>query len=284
MKRKDWISLLFLPLIIVVAYFGHLFFASGNHVEAASEIAIYLLPSILFFILAVILRTRKGNYAKLFKGISYACFTIAAAGIIYMAIPFTHFLNVLNNKEQVKKKVEMILSDHEEMVKTYTNEINSLRQTQGEDIADALMDIWEESYMTGYTTGSDNKLLLDKDKISEYTSVLIDNYALFSAPANLKLLLTEFDTDKTTLTKKYNKCNQDAGKRHTFKYSGKEKEWKNIEELFTEFNVNILYLALYLLLAIIACSSYIFIKDDSVRAPKKKDNNMDDVYSLGHKL
>lgn len=280
MKRKDWISLLFLPLLIVVAYFGHLFFASGNHVEAASEIAIYLLPSILFFILAVILRTRKGNYVKLFKGISYACFTIAAAGIIYMAIPFTHFLNVLNNKEQVKKKVELILSDHEEMVKTYTNEINSLHDELAADVADeSLMANWEESYMTGYTTGSDYKLLLDKDKISEYTSVLIDNYALFSAPANLKLLLTEFDTDKTKLTKKYNKCNQDAGKRHTFKYSGKEKEWKNIEELFTEFNVNILYLALYLLLAIIACSSYIFIKDDSVSPP-----DIDDVYSLGHRL
>lgn len=74
MKRKDWISLIAMLIIVFIALMGCQFKANGDWLKAAIDLLFVLIPMALFFVIAVAARNRKGGYIKFWRGLSYVLF------------------------------------------------------------------------------------------------------------------------------------------------------------------------------------------------------------------
>lgn len=142
------------------------------------------------------------------------------------------------------------------------------------------VDTWLKSVTKNY---NDNK---NKISLNDFSEALIEDFKVFSAARDLGNLISTYNDHKHLLEKDF--ANPTAlekfnGVTAVFTFNNSENEWKDIQNIFTEREFNLLSFAIFLVLGVFACSSYVFFKDSTVRPPKKNTSHQD-VYSLGHRL
>lgn len=308
MKRKDWISLVAMLIIVTVALIGEQFCTQGSWTDAAISISIQLLPLLLFFVFAVVARNRKGSYVKTWRIASYACFAISVVFLLMFSVPFMHYFNVIGNQSQVKSNVQYILNDCNGMFDAYEKKVSSrvsnydsnLKIAINQDYKELLNEVfptaknitlkdknnavnaWKVKMFTNHAA---NKQVLEAN-LPIYKNALIDNFSVFDASGQLHKLITSYNDFKTTLQKDFSELSPSEKilcETYEFKFDNQELKWMNAEKIFTQPSFNFLYFVLYLILALFACTSYIFFKDENVQTPKMRAGDQS-VYQCGHKL
>jgi len=308
MKKKDIISLFAMAIIVVIAYLGTLFKANGNHVDAVINILILLLPLSLFFIFAVVARNKKGNFVVFWRVSSYISFTIAVFFLLVISGNFMHYFNVIAKQDSVSKKVELIIKDYKSMYDEYENQVKSRVSSYNSDLMsmynqnqysaikqmidptmtvsktalNKVIDAWKEKMLRNH---HDNKKTM-LESVDNFQSALIDNFKVFSAAGELNNLILQYNSHKEQLEKDFAQTTTIENKNGItpiFNFKNREAEWRNVQDIFIKSEFNILFFVIYLVLTTLACSSYIFFKDTTVKAPKRTTSNQE-VYSLGHRL
>lgn len=308
MKRKDIISLFAMFVIIIIAYLGTLFKANGNHVDAVINLLILLLPLALFFVFAVVARNKKGNFVKFWRISSYVSFAFSVIFLIVISGNFMHYFNVIAKQDKVSEKVELIIKDYKTMYDEYEKLVNSRVSTyqselmamynQGQYSAikqlldptmtvskPALNKVVADWKIMMFKNHSSNKKTM-KESVEVFQSVLIDNFSLFSAAGELNTLILQYNDHKKQLEEDFAQTTaieSNDGITPTFSFENSEAEWGNVQDIFKKSGFNFLFFVIYLVLAALACSAYIFFKDTTVRPPKRTVSNQE-VYSLGHRL
>lgn len=310
MKRKDIISLFAMAIIIIIAYLGTLFKANGNHLDAVINLLILLLPLSLFFIFAVVARNKKGNFVKFWRASSYVSFVLSLVFLMAISGNFMHYFNVIAKQDKVSEKVELIIKDYKTMYDEYEKLVNSRVSTyqselmamynQGQYSAikqmidptmtvskPALNKVVADWKIMMFKNHSSNKKTINKS-LEDFQSVLIDNFSLFSAAGELNNLILQYKDHKKQLEEDFAKTTaveNNDGIIPSFIFENSEDEWGNVQDIFRKSGFNFLFFVIYLVLAALACSSYIFFKDTTVRppTPDKRGSNQE-VYSLGHRL
>lgn len=316
MKRKDWISILAFIVILSVSLIGQQFANFGSWTDAVIIIAILSIPMLLFFILAVFARNRKGNYVKFWRGLSYVAF--AGAFIFSMvgyAPSFMHYFNVIGSQDFVKEKAILILDDTDKMFVEYKESTKKREEIYESDIQTAINQ--GHQYNPNSTLRKALKNLPDYNKSNlaketakawfiertknsdknnekwtkikpDFKNALINNFNIFTAAAQFDALSTQYDTYKKALTEDYaancTEWEKEEGFDTSFTFANKESEWKTAKEIFTDKKFNFGMFLLFIILALLASSSYIFFKDSSVKTPKQRNTTDNAVYQLGHKL
>lgn len=296
MKRKDWISLIALLIIIGIALIGEQFHLNGEWRGGAISIIINLVPLLVFFIIAVVFRNKKGSYVKWFRGISYISFAVSVVFLYYFSKPFMHYFNVIGSQDDITTAAEQIINDCNVMFKEYEEQINHrVNKYESElksEINQGHIDFLKNEFPT--VNNFDNRFVtktvsdmkesvwfanyyvndsIRKTKQKEFEGVLIDNFDTFRAASELNQLIKQYNDYKKLLSDDFSrttpferKDNYDA----LFNYINNEEKWINIEDYFTKMNFNIIWFAVFIVLAFLACASFIFFKDDSVRAPRPR--------------
>lgn len=311
MKRKDIISFLAMGLAIIpIAYLGTLFKANGNHIDAVINLLILLLPLALFFVFAVVARNKKGNFVKFWRASSYVSFVISLVFLMVISGNFMHYFNVVAKQDKVSEKVELIIKDYETMydeyeklvksrVSTYQSELMAM-YNQGQysaikQMIDPTMTVTKAALnkvvadwkIMMFTNHSSNKKTMESS-VEEYQDVLIDKFSLFSAAGELNNLILQYNDHKKKLEEDFAKTTaveNNDGIAPVFTFENKEAEWGNVQDIFRKSGFNFLFFVIYLVLATLACSAYIFFKDTTVTPPTpNKRGSYPDVYSLGHRL
>lgn len=316
MKRKDWISILAFIVILGIALIGQQFANYGSWIDAVINMGIWLLPMLLFFILAVFARNRKGNYVKFWRGLSYVAFV--GAFLILMvgyARPFMHYFNVIGSQDFVKEKAQLILDDTDKMFKEYQESTKAREGNYERDIEVAINqghqhnpnsilrkslknlpnynepNLAEKTAKDWYLPRMQNWEKNNeqwKKKKTEFKNALIYNFNIFTAAAQFNALSTQYFTYKKALAEDYaTNCTEwekEEGFDTNFTFANKESEWETAKEIFTVMKFNLCMFLLFLVLALLASSSYVFFKDSSIKTPKQRNTTDNAVYQLGHKL
>lgn len=309
MKRKDWISLVALLIIVGIALIGEQFHANGEWADGTISLLTKLLPLLVFFIIAVYFRNKKGSYVAWFRRISYVSFAISVVFLFILSMPFMHYFNVVSSQEKIATASKQILDDCDAMFESYKSKISS-RESNYQNRLQTLFnqsDFYEfKDLYPNYTSTIDQQTInkfvyaqkqvwlknynVNKDSLSvkrkQYESVLIDNFNVFRASSELNDLFQQYANYKKILKTDflhYTPVEKKQGYVEQFEYVGKEDVWKKSKDIFTQMNFNFMWFLLYLVLALFACSSYIFFKDDNVRAPKPRSGTQS-IYDKGHNM
>ena len=310
MKRKDWISLVALLIIVGIALIGEQFHANGEWADGTISLLTKLLPLLVFFIIAVYFRNKKGSYVAWFRRISYVSFAISVVFLFILSMPFMHYFNVVSSQEKIATASRQILDDCDDMFESYKNKISTRKSTYqsrlntllNESKFDELADLFpkytstiDQNAINTFVTDQNktwlknykaNKDTLDNVKRKQYESVLIENFNVFRASSELNDLFQQYanykkilKTDFLHYTPVEKKANYDV----QFDFQGNEDEWRKSKEIFTQMNFNFMWFLSFLVLALFACSSYIFFKDDNVRVPKPR-TGAQSIYDKGHNM
>ena len=308
MKRKDIISLIAMMIILIIAYLGTLFKANGNYIDALINMMILVLPLSFFFIFAVIARNKTGNFVKFWRASSYISFAVAIVFLLVISGNFMHYFNVIAKQDKVSEKVELIIKDYISMydeyeklvqsrVASYNSELMSMyNQNQYDAIKqmfhptmtisklalEKVADDWKEKMFKNY---SGNKRIMSTS-VTDYQIALIDNFKVFSAAKELNNLISQYNSHKAQLEEDFAQTTAIENSNNitpVFTFKNEEIAWRNVQDIFAKSGFNALFFVIYLVLATLACSTYIFFKDTTVKAPKRTVSNQD-VYSLGHRL
>lgn len=308
MKRKDIISLIAMMIILIIAYLGTLFKANGNYIDALINMMILVLPLSLFFIFAVIARNKTGNFVKFWRASSYISFAVAIVFLLVISGNFMHYFNVIAKQDKVSEKVELIIKDYISMydeydklvqsrVASYKSELMSMyNQNQYDAIKqmfhptmtisklalENVTEVWKEKMFKNYRG---NKIIMSTS-VKDYQIALIDNFKVFSAAKELNNLISQYNSHKAQLEEDFAQTTAIENSNNitpVFTFKNEEIAWRNVQDIFAKSGFNALFFVIYLVLATLACSTYIFFKDTTVKAPKRTVSNQD-VYSLGHRL
>ena len=310
MKRKDWISVIALLIIIGIALVGEQFHASGEWADGAISLMTKLLPMLVFFVIAVFFRNRKGSYVAWYRKISYITFFL-----MVISLPFMHYFNVIGSKEEIATVSRQILEDCDAMFNEYEKQINNraskfkteldravisaqegdityinlLKQEYNtqttydnrfkDDAIDRYVDLWFANYRA-------NKDSLNNIKKPQFEQILIQDFDAFQAAGELNSLFTQYDRYKKLLTDDFSKTTFFERKDNynpEFTYANHESSWMNAKDIFVKMKFNFLWFLVFLVLALLASSSFIFFKDDTVQPPRKRAGTRS-IYERGHKL
>ena len=298
-------------VIVVISFFGLLFDNNGSYLEAAILLFILLFPLVALYLFSVFARNRKGSYVKFWRLVSYISFTASVIFLFVFSIYFVHCFNVFSAKKEISKAVDHILVDYKNMYDAYESQVGARVETYGSESAayynqygsaktrellkvtykvnlNTLKDLKEKWKEKMFTNHSANKKTM-QTSIEKYERVLIDNFSIFSAASDLKNLVSEYNSHKEILEKDYSfqtPFEEYNNESQIFKFNNKEALWSDVEDYFKtthSYGANIFIFLVFLVLAVFACSSYIFFKDSTVRAPKRNQCTSD-VYSMGHQL
>lgn len=310
MKRKDWISLVALLIIVGIALIGEQFHANGEWADGTISLFTKLLPLLVFFIIAVYFRNKKGSYVAWFRRISYVSFAISVVFLFILSLPFMHYFNVISSQEKIAIASRQILDDCDVMFKEYEIQIgqrvskfeSALQTAINQNHEDFLKkeyptitnfnnrfreqaknDMTEKVWFANYYVNKDS---LDTMKKPQFEQVLIQNFNAFSAASELKELFTLYDRYKKLLTTDFSNTTAFERDEHysaEFKYPDQESSWRKSKDIFTEMDFNLLWFLLFMILALFACSSYIFFKDDNVRVPTLRTDSQS-IYDKGHNM
>lgn len=305
MKRKDWISLIAMLTIVFIALMGCQFKANGDWLKAAIDLLFVLIPMALFFVIAVAARNRKGGYIKFWRGLSYVLFGFTILCLLWMSRPVMHYFNVMGSKQIVTDNVQSILGSCEKMFQKYESEVGSRLTTYKEDIKsakegnikklrvlrdsfptmtnyDELVKTWQETMFEVY---KDNKRQFEEQRQS-FEKALILDFNPFKAAGQFYQLVNQdsiyfgaLSAAYSTLTP-FEKYEQ---KNIVFESEDIDKEKKEVTSIFAEYAFNFLVFIMYLILAFLACSSYVFFRDETMGKFSKRGTYAD-VYQKGFQL
>ena len=310
MKRKDWISLVALLIIVGIALIGEQFHANGEWADGTISLLTKLLPLLVFFIIAVYFRNKKGSYVVWFRRISYVTFAISVVFLFILSMPFMHYFNVIGSQEKIATASRQILDDCDGMFKEYEMQIGQRVSKFESDLQTAINqnhevflkkeyptvitydnrfreqakdDMTEKVWFANYYVNRDS---LNSKKKPQFERVLIQDFNAFSAASELTELFTLYDRYKKLLSEDFSKTTPFERDEHysaEFKYQHQESLWKSSKEIFTKMEFNFLWFLLFMVLALFACSSYIFFKDDNVRVPRPR-TGAQSIYDKGHNM
>lgn len=305
MKRKDWISLIAMLIIVFIALMGCQFKANGDWLKAAIDLLFVLIPMALFFVIAVVARNRKGGYIKFWRGLSYVLFGFTVLCLLWMSRPVMHYFNVMANKQIVTENVQSILGSCEKMFQKYESEVGSRIITYIEDIKsakegntkklrvlrnfdptmtdyDKLVNDWQIAMFTNY---EENKKQFEEQRQS-FEKALILDFNPFKAAGQFDQLVTQYDSYFKALSKDYSNLTpfeKDERKNIVFESEDIDKVKKEVTSIFAEYAFNFLVFIMYLILAFLACSSYVFFRDETMGKFSKRGTYAD-VYQKGFQL
>ena len=310
MKRKDWISLVALLIIVGIALIGEQFHATGEWADGTISLLTKLLPLLVFFIIAVYFRNKKGSYVAWFRRISYVTFAISVVFLFILSMPFMHYFNVIGSQEKIATASRQILDDCDVMFKEYEMQIGQRVSKFESDLQTAINqnheaflkkeyptvitydnrfreqakdDMTEKVWFANYYVNKDSLVSVKKP---QFEGVLIQDFNAFKAASELKELFTLYDRYKKLLSEDFSKTTpfeRDEKYSAEFKYQHQEALWKSSKEIFTKMEFNFLWFLLFMVLALFACSSYIFFKDDNVRVPRPR-TGAQSIYDKGHNM
>lgn len=311
MKRKDWISLLSMLIIFGVALLGEQFVAGGNWIKASMELLIKLLPFVLFFVTAVLFRKRKGSYVQWWRRVSYGLFAISVLFLFLFSGPFMHYFNVTSSdsKESIKKATELVFQDCDNMFESYDTKVNDRVSNYGTqletlvkqkeyDKLNSILRTKQTFYLISdiqrlkgaFSVAKFKDFKANKDSLKslkpKFEKVLIHDFDPFKAAAEFNELLKLYNAYKNKLTDDYaikNAVEEYNKEEFVFDFENHENEWRQAIKIFTEMEFNFFWFLLFVVLAIMAGSSYIFFKDDNVKMPTKRVGNQG-IYERGHKF
>ena len=310
MKKKNWISLIALMIIVSISLIGQQFCEKGEWGTALIALCIYLFPCVLFFLIAVLTRKRKGSHVQFFRWLSYGSFALYFLFLLFLSTPFMHFFNVLGKQDKVKEQVLVIVSDCNTMFSEYTNMVGA-RVSNYRSVLNAcihqqnyavLKNIWStvsnfDSKFVNQVVDVDwkekkmfrnhypNEEKWKKQRI-EFEDALVNNFDVWTASGQLNQLIIQYDEYKKTLSDDFQSMTpfeKQEGFNPEFIFANSEVEWRKSMEIFTKPAFSGGYFLIYLILAILASSSYIFFKDSTVKKTKRSKGKQG-VYQLGHKL
>lgn len=99
MRRKDWISIIALLLIIAIASLGEFISAQGNPAITIGNLW-YFIPMIILLVSAVLMGRRKGNHASLFKWLSWTSYGLSLFFLFCSVDSFMHFFNAQDSSKK----------------------------------------------------------------------------------------------------------------------------------------------------------------------------------------
>lgn len=309
MKRKDWISLFALLIIIGIALIGEQFHANGEWIDGAISLLTKLLPFIAFLVLSVVFRNRKGSYQKWWRGISYGLFAISFLFLLLLSRPFMHYFNVIGSQERITQAAELILKDCDAMFKAYEESVIHRKDAYSsqlnvavkqQDMAflqkeygtanfndpnfvDKAVDDWKEAMFSNFAINKDS---LDNTKAPQFRNSLIENFDIFRAARELQQLMSQYDSYKSLLSNDFKNLNPFEKNEHykeEFSFEHSEKEWRRAQQVFTQMNFNLFWFLFFIVLAFFVSSCYVFFKDDNVQVPRPR-TGVQSIYDRGHKL
>lgn len=311
MKRKDWISLLAILLILGVALIGEQFLANGNWIDGAIGLLVVLVPMLVFFFLAVFFRRKKGNYVSWFRSISYVSFVFSFIFLLIISMSFMHYFNVIGSSEEIAKSTRLILDDcngmfdeYEKLVKSRINGYDSEFQAEikqgnweflrslpvfktitrfDDKTKNTYVNDWKGAMFTNFEVNKDS---LEQSKIPQFENALINNFNVFNAASQLRDLYTLYERYESMLSDDYSNPTPFEAQRKEelkFVYPNHKETWAGTKDIFTDLYGNNLGFLVFLVLAIFASSSFIFFKDDNVRKPRLKTGSQT-IYEKGHNM
>ena len=305
MKRKDWISLVMMSLIVGIALIGEQFIAKGDWLQALASLSLKLLPLLIFFVFAVVARNRRGSYVQFWRISSYVSFAAAVVCLLLLSFPFMHYFNVMSSKDKVSHNTTTILDQCDNMFKSYENQVESRIITYKENVKSAYdgnsakMDIlkkkdntatsyrsWPDEWQVNmFRNHSANKKQFSEQR-ADFENALTTNFNPFQAAYQFDQLITQFDSYKKLLSDDYTNLTpfeEDEKLEMTFETASIQQVSDDTLSVFTEPKFNIPVFLAYLVLAFFASASYIFFKDSTVRRPAKNKHQAE-VYDKGFKL
>lgn len=310
MRRKDWISLIALLLIIAIASLGEFISVQGNPAITIGNLW-YFIPMIILLVSAVLMGRRKGNHAGLFKGLSWTSYCLSLIFLFYSVDSFMHFFNVQDpsKKEMLINNTGMVISDISNMHQAYKEGVDKRRQYYQERLSAAiatnnktllnkvasLQSIWnQENAKTMADEWAEKTMLptyiaykISLDSISPIVNkAIIGDFNIFTAGGKFSSLQTLYNLHKGQLSEKYrnlNKIEESEGLNHELTYSNNENEWKDTHRIFETKEFSLTGFCIFIILAFLSSFTFVCIKDESIRKPKMR-TNVQDVYAAGHRL
>ncbi|MDE7421524.1 MAG: hypothetical protein K2N35_15120 [Muribaculaceae bacterium] len=310
MKRKDWISLIAILIIIAIAALGEFISVQGVTAIALGNMW-YILPMIILLTSAVIMAKRKGNHNKLFKSISWICFGLSVVFLFLSLDSFMHFFNVQDSskKKQLADKTTLVMNDFYNMYKAYNDGVTKRKDNYESKLKTAiqlnnsslLREIapmqanwspkdskqfskdWVENAMMptykAYSTSFDSI----SPKVNE---AIIHNFNIFTAGGEFVSLQELYNLHKRALSENYRKLNpieEQNDQSYELDYENRESEWKDSQDIFSKKQFSITGCIVFLILAFLGSLTFLCVKDDSVKKPQMR-KNVQNVYESGHKL
>ncbi len=310
MRRKDWISIIALLLIIAIASLGEFISANGNLAITIGNLW-YFIPMIILLVCAVLMGRRKGNHTKLFKWLSCTSYCLSLIFLFCSIDSFMHFFNVQDSskKEMLINNTGLIISDISNMHQAYKEGVDKRRQDYQHELRIAietknitmlnnvapLQSRWTPKDAKKYADDWAGKTMLPTyiaykkslDSISPIIDkAIIRDFNIFTAGGKFASLQTLYNLHKSQLSEKYstlNKIEEDKGLNHELAYSNNENKWKDSHRIFETKEFSFAGFFVFIILALFTSFTFLCIKDESIRKPKMR-TNVQDVYAAGHRL
>lgn len=310
MKRKDWISLIALLLIIAIAFLGEFISVQGNLAITMGNLW-YLIPMIILLVGAVLMCQRKGNHTRLFKSLSWISFCLSLVFLFFSADSFMHFFNVQDSakKEEMIRNTGLVIADISNMHQAYKDGVDKRRQdyqhglrtaieTQNNSLLNEVSPLqskWIPKDAKKFADDWADKTMLPTykaykgslDSISPIIDkAIIRDFNIFTAGGEFTSLQTLYNLHKLKLSEKYstlNKIEESEGASHELIYTNQEEMWKDSHRIFETKEFNLAGCIIFIILAFLASFTFLCIKDESIRKPKMR-TNVQNVYSAGHRL
>lgn len=310
MKRKDWISLVAIILIIAIAALGEYISVQGETVVTLGNLW-YLIPMIILLVCAVLMASRKGNHGKLFKTLSWIGYGLSMCLLFLSVGSFMHFFNSQDSskKSQLAEKTGMVISDFSNMYEAYKDGITKRKNNYQTQLMTAitlndmqlLKEIapmqanwkpkdskqfakdWIENAMMPTYIGYKNSF----DSISPIINdAIIENFNIFTAGGEFVSLQALYNLHKRALSDNYSKLNpieEHNDLSYELIFTNRESEWKDSQEILAKKHFNIYGFLIFLFLAFFGSLTFLCVKNDSIRKPRMR-KNVQDVYDAGHRL
>lgn len=309
MRRKDWISLIALLVIMAIAALGECISVQGDIALALGNLW-YFIPMIILLVCAVILGHRKGNHASLFKWLSWCSFGLSMVFLYLSMASFMHFFSVQDSslEDTLKKNTELAKTDMNSMLEAYEKGVYERSGTYQEKLSTAIAD-GDENLLKSVAPRQSNWSNDDAIKFTQYwqedmlsthqgvknsydsispiiQQSIVTNFDIFTAQGHFNALKELYNTHKAPLLEQYSHRNKYEEARYlqfSLRYPNNESEWMGTGDLLTYKRFSLVGFLIFIILAFLTAIAFLFIKDESIRKPKMR-TNVQAVYEAGHKL
>ena len=306
MKRKDWISLVAMLVIVGVALIGEQFVAKGDWLDASINLSLKLIPLVLFFVFAVVARNRKGGHTGFWRGVSYVLFGLSLLCLLWMSVPFMHYFNVMNSKKAVADNVTVILDRCNEMFDDYERQVKGRLVAYRENVKSAYagnsgkMAVLkeEDQTATSYRTWPDawqksmfENPMKNKEQFQSQRKIienaLILNFNPFVAASQFDQLVKQYNRYQDLLAEHFANMTpfeKSEGAKMAFEPASIQSVAGQTMAVFTEPEFNGGIFVAYLILVLFASFSYLFFKDRLITGKFSNKKNYASVYNKGFQL
>lgn len=310
MKRKDWVSVIALLLIIAIASLGEFISVHGNLAVTIGNLW-YIPLMIILLVCAVLMGQRKGNHSKLFKWLSWTSYGLSMVLLFFSVYSFMHFFNVQDTekKKELTDNTALVIADISNMHQAYKDGVDKRRQNYQQKLRTAIAVndaslLNEVSPLQSKWIPKDAKKFADdwadKTMLPTYNAYktsldsispiiqknIIENFNIFTAGGEFMSLKKLYDLHKLNLSEKYstlNKIEENFGSIHDLSYPHNEAKWKDSHRIFETKEFSILGFLIFIILAFFASLAFLCIKNESIRKPKMR-TDVQNVYAAGHRL